>query len=700
MAFVNYKDKNFEENVFLRFFSRRLVSGVILTTVFFCVIFLNTIAVLSPEKYELEIGQKSPVDLIAPRDLEDKIATERLIKRAIELVEPREKIDPTIQIGIKKKIEKFFTSVHEIRGQQDLTYEEKLALQKQFNDLNLSESELILILAASDKALKSIESYIYEMVTQIMSTGIKGEELEKEKANITNYFMSLNEFPEEMRLLGIHIVNSSLKPNRFLDVETTQQKIDEAKQNVEKVVIKKGSLIIGAGEVINLDKLQLLKDAGFIKEEKNNNLPLYLGIGMLTLAIEVIIIAYIYVFNRELFYKPSKLYLILIVFLSVYLPAKTMFQVFSPFLVPVAAVAMIIAILVDARLAILVNLILSVFVTMVTGNSIEFLVISLVSGTVGAFCMTHSHQRGNVFIAGLAVSISNSFIILGFDLINSTELSKMLTESFIGILNGILCAVLTIGSLPLWEAVFGILTPFKLLELSNPNHPILKKLLLEAPGTYHHSIIVGNLSESAADAIGANGLFARVSSYYHDIGKLKRPYFFKENQLSSENPHEKLTASLSALIITSHVKDGIEIARQYKVPKEIIDVIEQHHGTTLVKYFYHKALTSEEENNSIQEENYRYSAVKPQTRESAIVMLADSVEAAVRSMAEHSEEKIKKLIGKIMEDKLADHQLDDCDLTLKDLEKISESFRTVLLGIYHERIEYPELNPKTVEVAE
>ncbi|MDF2548156.1 MAG: hypothetical protein K0R93_3054 [Anaerosolibacter sp.] len=699
MAILTGIRDKFARNPILRFLVKCLSSKVVLFAIFFFVVFFSTITTISPEKYELDVGQKSPVDFKAPRDLEDRIATERLTKKAIESVEPRERIDPTIQIDIKKRIERFFGNVYEVRENEDLTYEEKIVQLSEINELNLNDEEILLVLNASDKELKSAESYIYEIVLQVMSTGIKAEELEKERGNITNYFMGLKEFSQDMRLLGINIVNSSIQPNRFLDVETTQEKRDEAVKNVEKVIIRRGSTIIGSGDVITQDKLQLLKDAGLVKEDGKKDLSLYFGVGLFVAIVEILLVAYIYVFNRSLLQSTSKMYLLLLIFLSIYLISKTLYGI-SSYMVPVATTAMLLSILIDARLAIVVNLVMSIFITVMTGNNIDFMISSLVGGTVGAFCMTHTHQRTNIFLSGLAVSLCNGIIILGMGLIDKAELSTLAMGSMIGALNGIFCAILTIGSLPLWETAFDILTPFKLLELSNPNHPVLKKLLFEAPGTYHHSIIVGNLSEAAADAVGANGLFARVSAYYHDIGKLKRPYFFKENQLTNENPHEKLSASLSTLIITSHVKDGIDIARSHKIPREIIDIIEQHHGTTLVKYFYHKALNDDDNEIEIEESSYRYEGVKPQTKEAAIVMLADSVEAAVRSMSEHSSEKIKNLIYKIIEDKLKDKQLDECDLTLKDIDKIAHAFRTVLMGIFHERIEYPDLNPKPAEATQ
>lgn len=693
--FKDVMDK-FNTMLIVKFLRKKIVSNIIFAVVFFAVIFISTLSALAPEKYEIIIGQQAISDIKAPRDIEDKVATNKLIKKTVELVEPREKIDPTIQIDIKKNIERFFLILYRIRDLQEITNEERFQLLNEENFLGLTDDELILMLEMPAEELKNIESYIYEIITQVMSTGIKEEELEKERVNITNYFIGLKEFSNTVKSLGINIVNSSIKANRFLDVETTQEKIEEAKNSVEKVIIRSGNNIVQAGETITDAHYQILLEAGMIKEHSSKDFSLFLGIGILILIVEGVLIGYMYVFNRSIFSSTSKSYLLLILFISIYLISKSVYGI-SSYIVPLAAGTMLIGILLNTRLAIAVNLMMTILLALIYGNNTTFIFTSIIGGTVGACSVTNTHQRSNIFVAGLLVSLSNLMVILGFGFINDMEFSRILTDSFYGILNGIFCAILTIGSLPLWETAFSILTPLKLLELSNPNHPILKRLLMETPGTYHHSIIVGNLSEAAADAISANGLFSRVSSYYHDIGKLKRPYFFKENQLTCENPHDKLTSSLSALIITNHVKDGIELAKKHKIPQEIIDIIEQHHGTTLVKYFYHKAM-NDDEYEEVMEENFRYTGVKPQSREAAIVMLADSVEAAVRSLQEHTSEKIRSLVEKIVNDKLEDHQLDECDLTLKDIDRIVVSFCNVLIGIFHERIEYPELNVKETEV--
>jgi len=245
-----------------------------------------------------------------------------------------------------------------------------------------------------------------------------------------------------------------------------------------------------------------------------------------------------------------------------------------------------------------------------------------------------------------------------------------------------------IGILPLIESSTGILTPFKLMELANPNHPLMKRLLIEAPGTYHHSLMVGNLAEIAADDMGLNSSLARVGAYFHDTGKLKKPGYFIEN-ISGENPHDKMDPKSSTAYITSHTFDGAEMAKKYKLPEAIRDIIVSHHGTTLMVYFYHKAKTSPG-NENIKQEQFRYTGPKPLSKEAGIVMLADSVEAAVRAINEKNPEKIESTIKKIIKDKLDDGQFDYCALTMKDFNMVAKSFIKVLSGYYHERGEYPE----------
>jgi putative nucleotidyltransferase with HDIG domain len=352
---------------------------------------------------------------------------------------------------------------------------------------------------------------------------------------------------------------------------------------------------------------------------------------------------------------------------------------------------MLIAISLSFEIAILVTVILSFLISFIPGGEMNYTIVLIVSGIVSIYSIRSATQRSSLTRAGLMIAGVNIVAISALGLINNENYYLILKDNLWGILNGFLAVILTIGILPFLESFFDITTSFKLMELSNPNQPLLKKLIVEAPGTYHHSIVVGNLSETAAEEIGGNGLLARVGALYHDIGKIKRPYFFIENQEAYKNIHDDLEPSLSALVIASHVKEGVELANKNKLPKDIINIITQHHGTGLITYFFHRAL---QENGAsveeVAEENYRYSGPKPQTKETAIILLADSLEAATRTLTNPTPSRIKNLVKEIIQKNLENGQLEECDLTLKDLDKIGDSFSRILTGMFHSRVEYPD----------
>jgi uncharacterized domain HDIG len=314
--------------------------------------------------------------------------------------------------------------------------------------------------------------------------------------------------------------------------------------------------------------------------------------------------------------------------------------------------------------------------------------VALFGGLIGVYSVSHLSQRSDLARAGLFVSGINVLMISAIGLSTGMRLMVWLAGLLLCIVNGVASSFLTVGALHWFEAGFRITSSVRLLELSNPNRPLLKRLLMEAPGTYHHSILVGNLAEAAAEAVQADATLVRVAAMYHDIGKLKRPYFFIENQFTQDNPHDKLAPTLSSLIITSHVKDGLELAKENKLPQAIQDIISQHHGDGLVSFFYHKAL---EEKDEVPEEAFHYEGPRPQNKEAALVTLADNVEAAVRSMKQPTPGRVEGLVRKIIKDKLNDGQLDQCDLTFQDLDRIAMAFVRVLSGIFHSRVEYPEM---------
>jgi putative nucleotidyltransferase with HDIG domain len=323
-------------------------------------------------------------------------------------------------------------------------------------------------------------------------------------------------------------------------------------------------------------------------------------------------------------------------------------------------------------------------------NRFNMFLFFLLSSIVGSYWVRTCKERGTLIKAGLKVGLVNILVATGLHMFSGSGLElKLVWDWTFGLAGGVSSGILATGFAPVVEMMFGYSTDIKLLELANLDRPILRKLMLEAPGTYHHSVVVGSLVEAAADAVGANPLLAKASGYYHDIGKIKKPLYFIENQIGSENKHDKLAPSMSSLILTAHVKDGVEIAKNHKLGKAIIHIIQQHHGTSLIAYFYEKARQQKGEK-AVKMENFRYPGPKPQTKEAGLVLLADAVEAASRSLENPTPSRIKGLVQRIINKMFLDGQLGECELTLRDLHEIARSFNKILPGIHHHRIEYPD----------
>lgn len=661
--------------------------NVITLLLFTTILFFITIQKVETKKIDVKVGDTAPFEIRATKEIEDKIATEKLKAEAANNVEPRYRLSPSVQMTMKNNIKEFFDKVRKLQADETLTLSKKVEVLGEESRILLSKNEYYIALRLSEDELDNFENTLYDLISQIMGVGIREEDLEYEKGNIEKTFETID-LSENEKKLGIALLTSTIQPNKFIDEEATKRRKEEEIAKVEPVIIKEHQVIVRKGDVIDSHTLDLIRESGLLKEKDGYDRRTVVGIVILILLLQIIIFGYIYLFNREVL-EGNMLLILIIIITTIILISEGTYNI-SPFIMPVSTAALLIAILIDIRLSLIVNM----FIIFILGFMLKLdetiIAMYLVSGSIGAYMVTKQQQRYNILINGLLIGISNVLTIVSFGLIKKLEGIDVIAKSGYGMLNGLFCAVLTIGTLPIWENIFKIVTPLKLLELSNPNQVLLKRLLLEAPGTYHHSIIVGNLSERAAEAIGADPLLARVGAYYHDIGKLKRPYFFKENQLGMDNPHDKLKPNMSTLIITNHTKDGIALAKEYNIPEEIIDIIAQHHGDTTVSYFYHKAL-KENESKEVNIEDFRYPGPKPQTREAAIVMLADSTEAAVRSLKEPTKKNIEEMIRNIIKGKLQDGQLEECNLTLKDLNTIANAFSTIMMGIFHERIEYPNL---------
>jgi len=362
---------------------------------------------------------------------------------------------------------------------------------------------------------------------------------------------------------------------------------------------------------------------------------------------------------------------------------------FSSYLIPVTLGSMLLTFLLGYELGLIYSFLVGFLLGIILNFDFNLAFISTAAGSIATFSVRGVKERTKFYRPMLYISLSYLVMIYIFQVLNGLSSNDILEQSGYGIFNGFISTVLTMGLLPIFEYLFDITTDITLLELSDLNRPLLKRLTLEAPGTYHHSIVVGNLAEAAAKALGANPLLARVGAYYHDIGKIDKPEYFVENQMGVKSKHEKLSPSMSALILESHIKEGIELAEKEHLPKKVIDLVKEHHGTTLMTYFYKKAL--DKGGSKTEEGEYRYPGPKPRSKEAAILMLADVVEAASRTLEDPKPARIMSLIKKIIMDKFEQGELEECELTLKDLHIIEESFLPILIGVFHPRIDYPEL---------
>jgi cyclic-di-AMP phosphodiesterase PgpH len=516
----------------------------------------------------------------------------------------------------------------------------------------------------------------------------------------------LPDAPSLLRRAVLRIAKRALRPNLTANIAETERRRAIAAGAVKDAVIqiKKGQKIIGDGELVTPDHLRMLA-AMRAQTDRFDVVEASAG----TAAMVALLLGGIWTFHRKAFrrFRPTRrdgllLGVLLVGLLGAFRIAAVVAEAVHDrwpalplqallVLLPVAAGAMLVRLLLNQELALFFGLVLSMLVGVMLGNSLFFAVYGLLGSLVAATHVARARDRAALFRSGVWVGVVNAAVVLAFALAagKGPPRDAVLAACFAGLGSALIVPTLVLALTPLLESGFGYATDLKLLELANLNHPALKELIVQSPGTYHHSIIVGSLVEAAAEATGCNPLLGRTCAYYHDIGKGKNPLYFGENQ-KGENPHDCLAPGMSAVIIKRHVTDGLELARRYKLPRAVQDVIAQHHGTRLVGYFHHKALKeSEGREGAVEEALFRYTGPRPQFREAALVMLADAVEAASRAMPDPTRERLQALVQRIITAVFTEGQLDECDLTLRDLNAIAVSFLHTLEGIYHSRPAYP-----------
>jgi putative nucleotidyltransferase with HDIG domain len=517
----------------------------------------------------------------------------------------------------------------------------------------------------------------------------------------------LNDLDYGLLNLVVDFVQRLIQPNITLNRNETQERKKTATAEIKPVLykIKAGEMLLREGERVT--EVQLLKLKTLETQSKKKQV-LFTSVGAAMVLVCLLMTTYILHLNRpgRLTREHNKSLLFMAcVFLTFFLLAEISYKLSEVltlnatlpiqmsstwFGIPLASGAMIVCVFMGITVAIPIAMVMAVSFAVIFGNSLPYFLFFLISGTMAAYWIQNCRERKVFIIAGAKLGLLNMLLVTAVDFyLADLSGSKLLYDWAFGFMGGIGAGIVTAGIVPLVEIAFGYTSDITLLELANLDRPILRRLMLEAPGTYHHSVIVGSLVEAAASEIGANHLFTKVCGYYHDIGKINKPLYFIENQKNGKNKHDKLAPSMSGLILIAHVKEGVEIAKEHKLGQDIIDTIRQHHGTSLIKYFYEKARQLKGED-QVKIDDFRYPGPKPQTRETGLVMLADVVEAASRTLDNPTPSRIQGLVQNLINNIFSDGQLDECELTLKDLHKIARSFNKILYGIHHHRIEYPE----------
>nr|WP_216366327.1 HD family phosphohydrolase [Geobacillus sp. BMUD] len=664
---------------------------------------------VKPRQYELRLFDIAKETIRSPVTVEDKEATAKLKEEAAAKVADVYTLKKEYAENRVALLSSLFAAIesvqHEAEPDRPLAdmmtkLEERLPPEWL---AYLSAAEWQRLLAASPEELKTAKEAALTAVHSVMSERISQAELDTARAEAAKE-LEYAALSPLLREAVAKLCRQAVIPNVVYDRAATEEKRRQAMDEVKPVKILQGQVIVEEGQFITNDVYRRLELVGLLGSGRPSWTAAGLGVFVLLLLAPLM-----YYFRTETTNEKLSLYTAIFTLMMTTMALIRLVPssgaVSIGCLVPAAFGPMLVRILLGERLAMMTAIIGAVCGSLLFNEemgtagavSVSLIVYFLAGGLAGAFCLPKELAKANIWRAGVLVAAVNIVSLFSLLLLKSGRYSP----AEIGLLvlmaaaSGVFSAILTIGLLPVLEAAFGILSPLRLIELSNPNHPLLRKLLTEAPGTYHHSIMVANLAEAACEAIGADGLLARVACYYHDIGKTKRPRYFIENQIGG-NPHDHLSPQLSKNIIIAHVADGVALLRKHRLPKEIIDIAEQHHGTTLLKYFYHKA---REQTEFVSEAEFRYPGPKPQTKEAAVINIADSVEAAVRSLSNPSQEKIEKIVRSVIADRLQDNQLNECDITLKELELVARSLCETLNGVFHSRIEYPEVRKEKVKHA-
>lgn len=645
------------------------------------------------QRETVQVGSVATKRYVAPEDTVDEAATEKLREAAANSVGPIYKTDTTVMDKNVTMVEGVFQELDTVlaglpEGESFYNAVQEISLEL---PVVLSNRQLMAYENLTADQRKAFANDCVSVLKQIYDKGVTADGLTEAKASGLTYLQELAWSSDLKTMAGV-ILSAAVEPNLIVDEAAVEAAKEEKRAEVDEVLIRKNQKIVDEGEIITQEIYDKLVALNLVSETglEGSLMPM-LG----SLVITGMLFAALYLFFRwgkgNILLKPNEIRMLFTIYMMMVLLIRILANLTVFTIIPVGLFAMLVSLLVGRRMALWLNALFCIIGCFIFNGDVQFLMYALISGTFAALIIQKTDKRSHLIPAALGMAAVDfvTTISLGF-FFGEGYSAELLFQGGIGAVTGLLSMIVAVGSLPFWENMFEANTPLRLMELTNPNNELLRKLMIEAPGTYHHSLIVANLAETAVYDIGGNTALARAGAYYHDVGKLRYPQFFAENQ-SGHNPHDELPPEKSAKIITGHTKGGLELAERYKLPPVVRDMIVEHHGNSLVKFFYFKALKLYGAEN-VNEADYRYQGRIPSSRESAVVMLADTVEAAVRSMLGNGKtmEEAEAAVKNLMKDKLDDGQLNNSGLTLNELETIRLAFLKVFHGMYHERVSYPE----------
>ena len=695
-------------NKILGWFRTSAFKCVLMDIISFSLILIVFFLVCVPKKYNLSVGSISHDTINATKDIVDEVSTQEKKNAAAALVEPTYRFQQDVKEEVLNALSNTFGELRTIQ-QYGITLrnennmrpnsfsEEEIAYAiGLLGDLSLNRNQIVTLLRVDNEQFDNMVSTVTTAVDNTMNnSSVREGQVNQAIQTIIQIVGFKVDISLTQNILPT-VLRACIKPNMIIDQEATDDARNKAMESVEPVVFLMGQNIIREGDRVTYSQMEMLRQLGLLNDD-HYDYSSYWGSAI------AVMLSMIIMFIMLLLLRPAVLtnvrqmaVILLILLLSVGLSALANLLP-SIYIMPVALCAVLGTVLIGYRVGITLTVTLTLLLAALTAGNNQssfydvaiFSVMTLSESMFAIWFLNGHPQRTRVLLTGVFSAVISLAIIFGMKLLTSAD--SLDTMSIVGWAfgGGILSGFLAVALQPLFEIVFRLPTPTRLLELTNPSQPLMKRLMIEAPGTYHHSIVVANLAESAATRIKANSYLARAGAYYHDIGKLKRPMYFKENQMG-ENPHEHTDPYVSAAILISHTKDGMLLAQKEHIPPEIQDIILQHHGVTPVMYFYHKALQLSN-GQQVDINEFRYAGPKPNTKEAAIVMLADTIEAAVRSMKSPTPKAIDQFIERLVRGKLEDGQLSESPLSLRDIDEICEAFSDILKGVYHERIEYPNV---------